>query len=115
MTTIKKLDFIEYQKCSRKTAVYPDIGNNLYYPALGLAGETGEVMNKIKKIMRDKIDIEDSNIKEMIESELGDILWYISNLATELNLSLDDIARKNLDKLMDRKKRGKIHGSGDNR
>ena len=67
MTTIKKLDFIEYQKRSRKTAVYPDIGNNLYYPALGLAGETGEVMNKIKKIMRDKIDIENSNIKEIIE------------------------------------------------
>ena len=115
MTTIKKLDFTEYQKLSRRTAVYPNIGNNLYYPALGLAGETGEVMNKIKKIMRDKLDIKDNNLKEMIESELGDILWYISNLATELNLSLDDIAKKNLDKLMDRKKRGKIHGSGDNR
>lgn len=115
MTTIKKLDFTEYQKLSRRTAVYPNIGNNLYYPALGLAGETGEVMNKIKKIMRDKLDIKDNNLKEMIESELGDILWYISNLATELNVSLDDIARKNLEKLMDRKKRGKIHGSGDNR
>ena len=105
MTTIKKLDFTEYQKLSRRTAVYPNIGNNLYYPALGLAGETGEVMNKIKKIMRDKLDIKDNNLKEMIESELGDILWYISNLATELNLSLDDIARKNLEKFMDRKKR----------
>tara|TARA_B100001013_G_scaffold316624_1_gene224089 strand:- start:170 stop:517 length:348 start_codon:yes stop_codon:yes gene_type:complete len=115
MTTRKKIDFIEYQKLSRRTAVYPNIGNNLYYPALGLAGETGEVMNKIKKIMRDKLDIKDKNLKEMIENELGDILWYISNLATELNLSLDDIAKKNLDKLMDRKKRGKIHGSGDNR
>ena len=52
MTTIKKLDFTEYQKLSRRTAVYPNIGNNLYYPALGLAGETGEVMNKIKKILK---------------------------------------------------------------
>ena len=109
------LTFNEYQKKSRKTAIYPNTGKNFIYPALGLAGETGEVIEKIKRIIRDKNGIVDKEIKEGIEKELGDVLWYIAQLCTELGLSMEDIARKNLEKLTLREKRGTIRGEGDNR
>lgn len=105
----------EYQKKSRKTALYPDVGNNYIYPVIGLAGETGEVSEKIKKVIRDKNGIIDNETKESIEKELGDVLWYISQLATELDLSLSDIAEKNIEKLYSRMDRGMLHGNGDNR
>jgi NTP pyrophosphatase (non-canonical NTP hydrolase) len=109
------MEFNEYQKLARKTAIYRDKGKNFIYPLLGLCGESGEVAEKIKKIIRDyNGDFTKENIKE-IEKELGDVLWYISNLATELKLKLDNIASKNIDKLQSRQKRGKLHGSGDNR
>jgi len=104
-----------YQDAAESTAVYPDKGDNLYYPALGLAGEAGEVCEKIKKIMRDqKGHITEENSTE-IAKELGDVLWYISTIATELNISLSAIAEDNIDKLHDRMDRGVIKGSGDNR
>ncbi len=109
------MDFEYYQKKSRETAIYKNKGNNFIYPTLGLAGETGEVAEKIKKVLRDDDGIMTKEKKEEIKKELGDILWYLSQLATELNLSLDKIAKFNLEKIFSRKKRGKLHGSGDDR
>jgi NTP pyrophosphatase (non-canonical NTP hydrolase) len=109
------MDFAEYQKKSRKTALYPEVGKNFVYPTLGLSGEAGEVAEKIKKIIRDKNGIVDDEVREKIKKELGDVLWYVSQLATELNLQLDDIAESNIEKLYSRLERGKIKGDGDNR
>jgi NTP pyrophosphatase (non-canonical NTP hydrolase) len=109
------MHFDHYQKKSRKTAVYPNKGKNFVYPVLGLVGEAGEVAEKIKKIIRDDGGKMSKFKKDEIKKELGDVLWYTAQLATELRLSLVDVANHNLEKLLSRKKRGKIHGSGDNR
>ena len=109
------MNFNEYQTEARKTAVYPNIGNNIYYPALGLCGESGEVAEKVKKILRDDNNIVTEDSKLKLEKELGDVLWYVSQLATELDLSIDEIATNNIRKLQSRKERNQIHGSGDNR
>ena len=104
-----------YQRESRKTALYPDLGNNPIYPTLGLVGEAGEVADKVKKILRDSNGIFDQKSKEAIKFELGDVLWYISQLSSELGYELEDIANANLQKLNSRIIRGQIQGSGDNR
>lgn len=109
------MTFEEYQKKSRKTAKYPDAGSNFVYPTLGLAGEAGEVAEKIKKIIRDDGGEVLLEKKKEVEKELGDVLWYVSQIATELGLSLDEIAEKNIEKLYSRLDRGKLGGSGDNR
>jgi NTP pyrophosphatase (non-canonical NTP hydrolase) len=109
------MHFSEYQKVSRKTALYPDQGNNYIYPTLGLAGESGEVSEKIKKVIRDKKGIVNDEDREAIEKELGDVLWYLSQLATELNIDLESVVWKNIEKLESRLKRGALSGSGDNR
>jgi NTP pyrophosphatase (non-canonical NTP hydrolase) len=108
-------DFNKFQQEAIRTAVYPDVGWNLYYPALGLASEAGEVCGKIKKIMRDKHGNATKVDTENIASELGDVLWYISAIAFELNIPLDSIAEGVLKKLEDRRNRGVIQGSGDDR
>ncbi len=109
------MDFKEYQTLARKTAVYSGAGNNFAYPALGLCGEAGEVAEKIKRVVRDgRTEIREDEIKE-ISKELGDVLWYISNLAAEVGLDLDTIACENIEKLKSRQARGVLHGSGDNR
>ena len=104
-----------YQEEAWETAIYPSQGNNLYYPALGLAGEAGEVCNKIKKIMRDQHGVPTPEQKQEIGKELGDVLWYLATLATELDSHLSCIAVTNLEKLADRKKRNVLGGTGDNR
>lgn len=109
------MNFQEYQKKSRKTAIYPEAGNNFIYPTLGLAGEAGEVAEKIKKVIRDKGGVIDDETRELIKKELGDVLWYVAQIATELNLSLEDIASGNIEKLLNRLDRDKLGGSGDNR
>ncbi len=109
------MDFKEYQEKSRKTALYPNKDNNFVYPTLGLAGEAGEVSEKIKKVIRDKGGVIDDETREMIKKELGDVLWYVSQLATELGLSLDDVAEHNIEKLYSRMERNVLHGDGDNR
>ena len=109
------MNFQDYQAQSRTTAIYPNKDHNFIYPALGLAGETGEVAEKIKKILRDQAgELNDLNRQE-ISKELGDVLWYVSQLATELNLSLEEIAQNNITKLLSRLDRGVLRGSGDNR
>ncbi len=109
------MTFKEYQKKSRKTALYPNKGKNFIYPTLGLAGEAGEISEKIKKAIRDDDGKITKERKEDLKKELGDVLWYLSQIATEVGLSFDDIAGTNIKKLASRKKRGVLHGSGDNR
>lgn len=109
------MEFKEYQKKSRKTAIYPNADNNFIYPTLGLAGEAGEVAEKIKKVIRDKEGVVDDEKKKEIEKELGDVLWYVSQLASELGLSLEEVAEKNIEKLYSRMDRGKLGGDGDER
>ena len=111
----KNMDFNEYQKQSRKTALYPNVGDNFVYPTLGLVGEAGEVADKLKKTIRDDDGVITDEKKKEVEKELGDVLWYIAQVASELDLSLEGVAQKNLDKLFSRKDRGVIGGSGDNR
>jgi NTP pyrophosphatase (non-canonical NTP hydrolase) len=109
------MDFEEYQKRSRKTAIYPGKGNNFVYPTLGIAGEAGEVSEKVKKMVRGDGGYTPGEKKEEIAKELGDILWYIAQLATELDISLDQVATSNIKKVESRKKRKKLKGDGDNR
>ena len=109
------MDFETYQKKARETAKYPNLGSNNIYPTLGLVGEAGEVAEKVKKVLRDKNGFFDEESKNAIKKELGDVLWYISNLCTELNFNLNDVAKLNLEKLKSRTARGKISGSGDDR
>ena len=87
------MDFKTYQKKSRETARYPNLGSNIVYPTLGLVGEAGEVAEKVKKVLRDKNGFFDEESKNAIKKELGDVLWYISNLCTELNFILNDVAK----------------------
>ncbi len=109
------MNFNDYQTRSRRTAKYPPIGHPVIYPTLGLANEAGEVAGKVKKIFRDKDGVIGPADREALKSELGDVLWYLAQVCTELDLSLDDVAGHNLEKLLDRLGRGKIGGDGDNR
>ena len=109
------MDFKTYQKKARETAKYPNLGSNNIYPTLGLVGEAGEVAEKVKKVIRDKNSIFDEESKLAIKKELGDVLWYLSNLCTEFNFSLEDVALNNLEKLKLRAAKGRISGSGDDR
>jgi NTP pyrophosphatase (non-canonical NTP hydrolase) len=109
------MNFNSYQTKARATAKYPIIGHGVIYPTLGLTNEAGEVAGKIKKIFRDKDGVISEADKDALKAELGDVLWYIAQVATELDLSLDDIAEYNIAKLLDRLERGKIKGDGDNR
>ena len=106
------MNFNEYQKLARSTAVYPE-EYKVVYPALGLCGEAGEVADKIKKTIRG-----DSSLDEVtgnIADELGDVLWYLAILADDLGVELEDVAKWNVDKLQRRMKSNKIKGDGDNR
>ena len=113
------MNFKEYQKKSRVTAGYPNKDNNFIYPTLGLVGEAGEVADKVKKHIRDDDiktpgELSDAQKIELMK-ELGDVLWYISQLTSELGGDLEEIAQMNIDKLYSRMERNKIGGSGDNR
>jgi NTP pyrophosphatase (non-canonical NTP hydrolase) len=104
------MNFRKYQLTAKTTAIYPR-RYKLIYPTIGLAGEVGEFANKVKKKLRDNRKLD----KEDLKSELGDILWYTSAVATDLGLNLEDVASKNIKKLRERYRRNKIKGSGDNR
>ncbi len=109
------MDFRTYQQRSRETARYPGAGRNSTYPTLGLCGEAGEVADKVKKVMRDHDGVFDAAVRDDVALELGDVLWYLAQLATELELDLDAIAEANLAKLSSRAARNVIGGSGDRR
>ena len=105
----------EYQTLSRRTATYPDAGENLVYPTLGLAGEAGEVAEKVKKLLRDDAGVLSEERRAALAGALGDVLWYVAQVATEADLDLAEIAQANLDKLLSRQQRGMLSGSGDQR
>jgi NTP pyrophosphatase (non-canonical NTP hydrolase) len=105
----------EYQRRSRATAVYPGAGENITYPALGLCGEAGEVAEKVKKAIRDDGGELTAARREALAAELGDVLWYVAQVATEAGLDLDVVAERNLGKLASRQARGVLSGSGDAR
>ena len=109
------LNLSEYQERSRATAVYPDAGSNLLYPTLGLCGEAGEVAEKIKKMIRDDAGELSDERQAALSKELGDVLWYLAQLATESGLDLEAIAEANLAKLLSRQRRSVLSGSGDDR
>lgn len=107
------MDMNDYQAQARTTAIYPeDLG--LIYTALGLTGESGEVAEKVKKMIRDGTEL---NIvkKGEIALELGDVLWYIANLAHEIGVSLETIAKTNIKKINNRAENDTLIGSGDQR
>jgi NTP pyrophosphatase (non-canonical NTP hydrolase) len=108
------VELSEYQRLSRRTAQYPREAW-LAYPALGLAGEAGEVAEHAKKALRDDAGALTEQRRAAIAWELGDVLWYLSQLASELGLELDEIAQANLQKLLSRQRRGVLSGSGDER
>ena len=108
------MDFNSYQRTAKTTAIYPAT-HKILYPALGLAGEAGEVANKVKKLVRDGTSSLPKEWKEQIGSEIGDVLWYCAVLADDLGISLGKIASQNEIKLQNRKKKGTISGSGDTR
>lgn len=110
---IKDLD--EYQQLSRKTWNLVHTDHPIVYPTLGMVNEAGELAGKVKKIFRDKGgEISDAD-RDALKYELGDVLWYMAQIATELGISLQDVAEANLVKLFDRLERGKIRGEGDYR
>lgn len=108
------ITFMDYQSRTHATAVYPkDI--SLLYLTLGLAGEAGEVANKIKKIYRDADGIVHSERKKDLANEIGDCLWYLSELCNVLNLDFGEVAKDNILKLRRRYEQGTIKGEGENR
>jgi NTP pyrophosphatase (non-canonical NTP hydrolase) len=109
------MDLNTYQQAAGRTALYPDRGQNPLYPTLGLCGEAGEVADKVKKVMRDDGGVFSAERRQAIALELGDVLWYVAQLAHELGLSLEEIASANLAKLADRADRQVLGGSGDRR
>ena len=109
-----KMDFTKYQETAVETAIYPDT-HRILYPALGMAGEAGEVANKVKKIIRDGTENLPEDWKDQLASEIGDVLWYCAALSNDIGIPLALIAAQNRDKLLARKQKGTLQGSGDTR
>lgn len=110
------INFREYQQGAMSTAIYPGKGQGDWtYPALGLAGETGEISEKLKKALRDDGGRMTDERRAALKKELGDVLWYIAALSTELGLDMQQIAEENLAKLAQRKQNNRIRGDGDDR
>ena len=110
------MELNEYQKRALETAIY-NPKHKIIYPALGLGEEAGEVLGKIKKWLRgdDGEGGMSAERKQALKEEMGDVLWYLSVLAHDLDLELNDIAQVNVDKLKSRKERGVLKGDGDKR
>lgn len=110
------MNLSDYQRRSRATAIYPDAGDNLLYPTLGLCGEAGEVAEKVKKMIRDDGGILKHERRMAMAKELGDVLWYLTACAHGIGFNLGDILHMNVAKLEDRKERnGTLKGDGDDR
>lgn len=108
-------NFNIYQRKSRKTWNLVQTDHPIVYPTLGLVNEAGELAGKVKKIFRDKGGVISEEDRQALKYELGDVLWYMAQIATELNIDLQDVADANLEKLLSRLERGKIQGDGDYR
>ncbi len=103
------MDLNEYQREAQKTSIYP-ASAKIIYPALGLAGETGELANQVKKIIRDDNGKLTADRKKKIIDELGDALWYCAAVASDLGINLDEVVSANLQKLSDRGNKNLIRG-----
>lgn len=103
----------EYQEAALETAMYPE-EFKIIYPALGIAGEAGEVADKVKKVIRDYGSFTAERKREIVK-EIGDVLWSCAVLANDLGYTLEEVGIMNIEKLKSRKERGVIGGSGDNR
>ena len=110
----KGMKFSEYEEVIKATAIYPST-HKILYPALGMAGEAGEVANKVKKLIRDGDYRLSQEWREQLAAEIGDVLWYCAALAKDINMPLAQIAASNREKLLSRKERGTLKGSGDKR
>ena len=108
------MEMNEFQRQSLQTAIYPQELKTIY-PLIGITGETGEVAEKVKKVIRDRNGLFSKSDRLEIAKELGDVLWYLSVLANDLGYSLDEVATLNIEKIRSRNERGKLHGNGDNR
>lgn len=113
----KTITFEEFQRGAAETAIYPNRGEllGITYTALGLNGEAGEVGEVVKKTLRDHNGVFDDERKQRLAKEMGDVLWYLAETATQVGLSLGDIAAGNHAKLKDRQDRGVLRGDGDER
>jgi NTP pyrophosphatase (non-canonical NTP hydrolase) len=113
------LSMTDYQMAAAETGIYPGHGEAtteaINYTVLGLVGEAGEIANGFKKSIRDEGGVVTGEKAQALAAELGDVLWYVANLANELGYPLELIAKQNLQKLKSRQARGVIAGSGDNR
>ena len=107
--------FSNYQRESRKTWNIIAVDHPIVYPTLGLVNEAGEFAGKIKKIFRDKEGVISEDDRQALKHELGDVLWYLTQICTELDLTLDEVAQANIEKLFSRLERNKIRGEGDHR
>jgi NTP pyrophosphatase (non-canonical NTP hydrolase) len=110
----------EYQERAHLTSLQTCYGadaqmGRLLYPTLKLAGEAGEFGEKVGKLLRDKGGRISPDDRDALADELGDVLWYVAEVATVLDVNLDDAAAHNLEKLRSRAERGVLKGSGDNR
>lgn len=106
-----------YQTGAGATAVYPAVGRRdldaITYCTLGLANEAGELAGKVKKVHRGDVSLAEA--RRVLVDEAGDILWYLAQFCTEMDITLEELAAMNLYKLMGRAERGTIRGSGDDR
>mgnify|MGYP001815038963 CR=1 FL=1 len=107
--------FSTYQRESRKTWSLIHTDHPIVYPTLGLVNEAGEVAGKIKKIFRDKEGVISEEDRQALKHELGDVLWYLTQICTDLDLTLDEVAEANITKLFSRLERNTIRGDGDHR
>ncbi len=107
--------FDSYQQASRKTWNHVAMDDPIVYPTMGLLNEAGEVAGKVKKIFRDRGGAISEEDRQALRKELGDVLWYLAQICTELDLDMSDVAQANIRKLYDRYDRGTIRGDGDER
>lgn len=107
--------FDEYQRLSRRTWNLVHTDHPIVYPTLGLVNEAGELAGKVKKIFRDKNGVISEADRDALKYELGDVLWYLAQIATELDMTLDQVAQANIEKLTSRLERNQIQGEGDYR
>jgi len=112
---MKLEDFATYQRESRKTWSLIHTDHAIVYPTLGLVNEAGELAGNVKKIFRDKQGQIGEEERQALKGELGDVLWYLTQICTELDLTLEEVAEALIEKLFSRLEGGKIGGDGDNR
>jgi NTP pyrophosphatase (non-canonical NTP hydrolase) len=109
------LDFRQYQQAASETGGVVETKHPIVYPTLGLCNEAGEVAGKVKKIFRDRGGVVTDDDRAALTLELGDVLWYLAEVCTQLGVSLEDVAAANVAKLRSRSARGVLGGEGDSR